>query len=175
MILTLYDQDFDSELLTKVTEAVNSPDEEITIYLFSDGGCNSVCNVLLNIIENDRDRFKLFGYELLSSSAFEFFVKAECKKELMPLTIGMIHQGFRTVSINDNLKPSDRFNKEIIEKLLNSSERISTVGTNNEKGTGLGVSLCKEIIEKHGGTLKIESEVGVGTTFYFDFENAEGK
>ena len=116
MILTLYDQDFYSELLTKVTEAVNSPDEEITIYLFSDGGCNSVCNVLLNIIENDRDRFKLFGYELLSSSAFEFFVKAECKKELMPLTIGMIHQGFRTVSINDNLKPSDRFNKEIIEK-----------------------------------------------------------
>ena len=116
MTLTLYDQDFDSELLTKVTEAVNSPDEEITIYLFSDGGCNSVCNVLLNIIENDRDRFKLFGYELLSSSAFEFFVKAECKKELMPLTIGMIHQGFRTVSINDNLKPSDRFNKEIIER-----------------------------------------------------------
>lgn len=54
MILTLYDQDFDSELLTKVTEAVNSDSERITMYICSDGGWVCVCQVLLNIINKNK-------------------------------------------------------------------------------------------------------------------------
>lgn len=68
MTLTLYDQDFDKELLTKVTEAVNSDSEKITIYLCSDGGWVCVCHVLLNIINGNKDRFKLIGFESLSSA-----------------------------------------------------------------------------------------------------------
>ena len=41
----------------------------------------------------------------------------------------------------------------VLKGILKESESISTKGTNNEKGTGFGLSLCKEIIEHHKGKL----------------------
>ncbi|KAF0150912.1 MAG: Signal transduction histidine kinase [Ignavibacteria bacterium] len=52
-----------------------------------------------------------------------------------------------------------------IHKLFRIDLHLSTDGTNNEKGTGLGLVLCKEIIEKHSGKISVESAVGNGTTF----------
>lgn len=56
---------------------------------------------------------------------------------------------------------------EQIEKVFDISTKHSTPGTEHEKGTGLGLILCKEFIEKNGGELLIESAVGEGSTFRF--------
>jgi len=57
--------------------------------------------------------------------------------------------------------------KENISRLFRMDESFSTVGTHNEKGTGLGLLLSKEFVEKHGGKIWVISEPGKGSTFYF--------
>jgi signal transduction histidine kinase len=52
-----------------------------------------------------------------------------------------------------------------VEALSEPERTVSTMGTKDEKGTGLGISLCKEYLEKAGGELQIESTKGQGSTF----------
>ena len=54
-----------------------------------------------------------------------------------------------------------------MEKLFRIDVRSSRPGTNGEHGTGIGLSLCKEFVEKMGGRIRVESEEGKGTEFYF--------
>jgi PAS domain S-box-containing protein len=57
--------------------------------------------------------------------------------------------------------------KENLSRLFRMDESFSTVGTHNEKGTGLGLLLSKEFVEKHGGKIWVTSEPGKGSIFYF--------
>jgi signal transduction histidine kinase len=56
---------------------------------------------------------------------------------------------------------------ENLAKLFDISEVMTTKGTAYETGTGLGLLLCKEFVEKHGGKIWVESEVGQGSEFKF--------
>jgi len=60
--------------------------------------------------------------------------------------------------------------EEQIRKLFSRDAMhcVSTEGTANEAGTGLGLMVCKELLEKHGSALHIESETGKGSTFWFE-------
>jgi len=56
---------------------------------------------------------------------------------------------------------------EHIGTLFKIDSKLSKAGTANEKGTGLGLILCKEFIEKHNGKIWVESEMGKGSSFKF--------
>ena len=60
-----------------------------------------------------------------------------------------------------------RIPQEMQSKLFDISENTSTNGKEDEKGTGLGLIICKEFIEKHNGKIWTESKVNKGTSLYF--------
>jgi len=64
---------------------------------------------------------------------------------------------------------------DLVPKLFSIVGNVSRRGTNDEAGTGLGLVICKEFVEKMGGKIWLESEEGVGTTFYFTLKNAQLK
>ena len=74
------------------------------------------------------------------------------------------NSGNVTISVSDNgigIKPDD------LKKLFNISEFITTTGTAEETGTGFGLLLCKEFVDKHQGKIWVESELGKGSDFKF--------
>lgn len=68
------------------------------------------------------------------------------------------------ISIADN---GVGISDEVKEKLFKTTTGLSLAGTAHEKGTGLGLLICREFIEKHGGKIWVESNLGEGSKFIF--------
>lgn len=71
---------------------------------------------------------------------------------------------FITIKVEDN---GIGMTEEAKEKVFRIDSKYSTPGTNSESGTGLGLVLCRELVEKHNGTISVVSEKSVGTIFSF--------
>ena len=55
--------------------------------------------------------------------------------------------------------------EETIKKIFEKGEYVTTIGTNKEHGTGLGLFIVKDFIRKNRGQISIKSHPGKGTTF----------
>jgi two-component system, sensor histidine kinase and response regulator len=71
---------------------------------------------------------------------------------------------FAVITVEDN---GVGISQDNLKRLFKVNESVKTYGTNQESGTGLGLILCKEFIEKNGGTISLVSEVNSGTTVTF--------
>lgn len=74
------------------------------------------------------------------------------------------------ISVRDN---GVGMNHDVLKILFDKTAPYTTRGTANEKGTGLGLILCKEFVEKNGGKIFVESEVGKGSVFSFTLPKPE--
>lgn len=93
------------------------------------------------------------------------FTNQKGKIEIISEEIG----DFVHVSVKDN---GVGISKENLPKIFNIETTYTTPGTELEKGTGLGLLLCREFIEMHGGKIWVESEEGKGSTFKFTLKKA---
>ena len=106
----------------------------------------------------DEDMVQLIIRNLLSN-AIKFtgndgVIRIELEKKVNVIKINIVDSG-------------QGISEENINKIISENEFYSTYGTAKEKGTGLGLKLCKSYIEENNGTLKIESKLNIGSSFSF--------
>lgn len=137
-----------------------------TIELFRQIAENKSIKLMIQISEDlylyaDKSMLSTIIRNLLSN-AIKFTPKSG--KVKIEAQISKSDDEFVEIIVNDT---GVGISKEIQSKLFDIGEDISTKGTDNESGTGLGLILCKEFVEKHGGIIWVESEIGKGSSFCF--------
>lgn len=83
-----------------------------------------------------------------------------------------LFDGFAEVCVADT---GIGMSEEILDGLFKLGSNVQRQGTNNEPSTGLGLLLCKEFVELHGGKIWATSEKGYGSKFYFTIPILPGK
>ncbi len=106
---------------------------------------NMIATVLRNLISN-AIKFSNNGGSIIISS------KKQENSNFIEISVADTGVGIQKIRIDD---------------LFRIDKNTSTQGTENEKGTGLGLILCKEFIEKHGGKIRAESKIEKGSKFIF--------
>lgn len=114
------------------------------------------------IATGDRNMLTTVVRNLLTNA-----VKFTGKDGCIILEIQPEESGSYTVSITDTGKGMSR---EQVETLFHIDRQRPRAGTAGESGSGLGLVVCKELIEKHGSTLHVESEEGKGSRFLFTLQ-----
>ncbi|KGF27531.1 MULTISPECIES: ATP-binding protein [Staphylococcus] len=79
---------------------------------------------------------------------------------------------YQTLYIKDT---GSGISPEHLELVFDRFYKVETSRTRGKQGTGLGLFICKMIIEEHGGTIKVESEVNKGTTFIIKLPKPKNK
>lgn len=121
----------------------------------------------LSLKSKVKSSLKVYADEKMLTSILENLISNALKftPERGKVYVTAIIEGHRVrVSVTDT---GVGINKEDLSRLFMLDRHYTSLGTNNEKGTGLGLLLVKEMIEQHGGTITVESTPGKGSTFSF--------
>ncbi len=129
---------------SKGVKILNQVDD--SLYVNADK--NTVITVLRNLVSNAVKYSKSNTYVKIFSKEINQYVKVYVEDEGVGIS------------------------QEDKGKLFRMDESYSTKGTEGESGTGLGLILCKEFVEKNGGEIFVSSEIGAGSTFSFTLKLA---
>ena len=135
---------------TKSINIINTIDKEIIV----DADKNMLATILRNLISN----------------AIKFTLKDGTINLKATIEVENSNKQFVKISVQDN---GLGISPEIKDKLFSVSSNVSTRGTERERGTGLGLILCREFVEKHGGKIYVESELDIGSNFIFTLPYVE--
>ena len=138
-------------------------------------------NLTLDTIEILKYAAKEKNIEIVNEASEQsIYADEECFKtvlrNLINNAIKFTHRGGRVRVLTNKLQNQIQFtvedngvgmDKEVAKNLFNITSKTSTAGTENEKGTGLGLILCHDLVEKNNGTIWAESEYGKGSKFKF--------
>lgn len=116
-----------------------------------------------HFMEADRDQLYIVIRNLLSNA-----IKFTPEKGSVYIS-SKKQKGELVVSIRDT---GIGIPEAAISKLLDSQANVSTNGTKGEKGSGLGLNICNEIVQTNNGWMKIESVPGEGTTIFLGIKSA---
>jgi len=141
-VMNLVDEEFEN-FISAATHKLISLNHTISPNLHVSADTDMVKTVLRNLISN-AIKYSFIGGSITINAAE--------------------HNKFVEISVADN---GVGITQNDLKDLFNRNELHTTRGTNNESGTGLGLILCKEFVEKHGGTICIESEPGNGSRILF--------
>jgi signal transduction histidine kinase len=92
-------------------------------------------------------------------------VKFTAQGGTVTLAVEPVHEGKHIIAVSDT---GVGMTKEQVRNLFSLDSAHSQPGTAGEQGTGLGLIVCKDLLEKHGTTLHVESEEGKGSRFWFE-------
>ncbi|MBK9391566.1 MAG: PAS domain S-box protein [Bacteroidetes bacterium] len=135
-----------------------------TAELFTETAIRKGIQVIINInsdyiIESDENMLETILRNLLSNA-----LKFTPSGGIVKLSAAESGNGRIEISVCDN---GIGMNEILKQKLFNLTEKTSRPGTEGETSSGLGLHLCKEFVEKHGGEINVVSEAGKGSCFSF--------
>jgi PAS domain S-box-containing protein len=107
----------------------------------------------------DKESLKTILRNIISNA-----VKFTPRGGKIKLVSSIVAKGFIAISVSDN---GIGMPESISNSLFEISRGVSRPGTEQEPSTGLGLILCKELVEKHGGKIWVQSQEGEGSTFTF--------
>jgi PAS domain S-box-containing protein len=134
------------------------------IELVRDTADKKMIRIVYDIPEDLRVSADAQMFKSLMSNLVFNAVKFTPKGGSVTIVAKPISDGWVEVSIKDT---GIGMNKSIVDNLFRLDEQTNRKGTEGEPSSGLGLIICKDFIEKHGGKLWVESEVDRGSTFSF--------
>ena len=117
---------------------------------------SSLCQVLSNLISNSL-KFTHKGGRIIIR-AYPLMIKSTCSR-----SIDLKSEIVRLEIIDEGIGIDKMLQSQVFDRFMRIENNIHTL-----EGTGLGLSIVKNIVEKHNSIISVYSEVGIGTSFWFD-------